>query len=106
MKLRLTAKVESKASIDQFVTLEKNMPKANFWVVCSGDFAGMPTKEFKPEYIGVKVAWLPFLSPNVVFDQAQKYFHAGVFRSILVNGELTIDNLKILLNKMAQDNKK
>ena len=64
MKLRLTAKVESKASIDQFVTLEKNMPKANFWVVCSGDFAGMPTKEFKPEHIGVKVAWLPFLSAN------------------------------------------
>lgn len=105
MKLRLTAKIESKSSIDRFVTLEKNMPKANFWIVCTGEYAGMPTKEFKPEHIGVKVAWLPFLSPNIIFDQAQKYFHAGLFRSILVNGELTIENLKVLLNKMAQNSK-
>ena len=72
MKLRLTAKIESKSSIDRFVTLEKNMPKANFWIVCTGEYAGMPTKEFKPEHIGVKVAWLPFLSPNIIFELDQK----------------------------------
>ena len=94
MKLRVIA------TLDKYVTLKKDMPEADFWIVCKGDYAGMPIKEFKPEHIGVKVAQIVFLSPSLVFDQTQKYFHAGVFRNILVNGELTIENLKVLLNKM------
>jgi len=64
--------------------VKTNFPEADFWLirVHSKDTVGKPVKEFKPEYIGIKVTETDWLDPDYLFYMFQYLQQSGEFAKI------------------------
>jgi hypothetical protein len=77
---------------------QTNFPDADFWITRKGNSktVGTPTKEFKPDNIGVKVVRTDILLPDYLFYVFQYLANEGVFASIAEDGAISINDIKNL----------
>lgn len=88
--------VEQPTRLGDLATIKTNFPDADFWVIRKGseDKVGMPTKEFSPEHIGVKVTATDVLDPNYLRYVFQYLVQRGYFKDV-ARGTLRLKNIQI-----------
>lgn len=68
-------------TLGDLCTIKTNFPDADFWIVRKGTAkaVGVPTKEFSPEHIGVKVERTDLLMPDYLFYVMQHIHNTGLY---------------------------
>lgn len=82
--------------LGQLATVKINFPDADFWVIRKGseDRVGMPTKEFNPEHIGVKVTANDLLNPEYLRYVFEYLVQRGYFREV-ARGMTRLKNIQL-----------
>jgi len=73
-----------------------NCPDCDFWIVRKGTekSVGKPTKEYSPEYIGVKVTKKDLIVPQFLYYYFEYLNSIGVFAQ-LSTGTTNLKNIRI-----------
>ena len=57
------------STLSDLAEIKTNSPQADFWIIQKGseDKVGQPVKEFKPQYIGIKVTRTDVVLPDYLY---------------------------------------
>jgi hypothetical protein len=82
--------------IGDLCEIKVNFEDADFWLVRKGTetSVGLPTKEFSPEHIGVKVTAVDVLIPDYLFYVFMNMQMNGIFKR-LCNGTTNLKNIRV-----------
>lgn len=90
--------VERGVTLGDLCEIRTNFEHADFWLIRKGSRhkVGTPTKEFMPEYIGIKVeeSAKDIILPSYLF-YAMQYLHSKKYFENLAKGSLNLQHIRV-----------